>query len=116
MRWTTRHAIGRRARESATDLLATPSDELEAALDAVEDVIYELDGVQEAAVVGTPQDRLGEQVTAVVRGAVTADEVEGVCRDRLADYKVPRQVEFADELPKTSTRKIDKVALRDRLG
>jgi hypothetical protein len=37
VRWTTRHAIGRRARESAADLLATPSDELEAALDAVED-------------------------------------------------------------------------------
>jgi long-chain acyl-CoA synthetase len=82
----------------------------------VEDVIYELDGVQEAAVVGTPHDRLGEQVTAVVRGTVTADEVRRVCRDRLADYKVPRQVEFADELPKTSTRKINKVALRDRLG
>ena len=82
----------------------------------IEDVIYELDGVQEAAVIGTPHDRLGEQVTAVVRGEVTADEVQRVCRDSLADYKIPRQVELADDLPKTSTRKIDKVALRDRFG
>jgi long-chain acyl-CoA synthetase len=80
----------------------------------VEDVIYELEEVVEAAVIGTPHERLGEQVTAVVRGDVTAAEVEAVCRDRLADYKVPREVHFADELPKTSTRKIDKVTLREQ--
>jgi long-chain acyl-CoA synthetase len=83
----------------------------------IEDVIYELDGVVEAAVVGTPHDRLGEQVTAVVRGEVTVEEVESVCRDRLADYKVPREVEVVDEhLPQTATRKIDKVALREGLA
>ena len=81
----------------------------------IEDVIYELDGVVEVAVIGTPDDRLGETVTAVVvaDGDASADDVEGHCRDRLTDYKVPRRVEFVDELPKTSTRKIDKVALRE---
>jgi long-chain acyl-CoA synthetase len=83
----------------------------------IEDVIYELDGVQEAAVVGTPHERLGEQVTAVVRGDVTADEVQDVCRGALADYKVPREVYVRDEqLPQTATMKIDKVALRDEYG
>jgi acyl-CoA synthetase (AMP-forming)/AMP-acid ligase II len=83
----------------------------------IEDVLYELDGVVEVAVVGTPHDRLGEAVTAVVvaDGELSADDVEAHCRERLADYKVPRRVEFLEELPKTSTRKIDKVALRERL-
>ena len=82
----------------------------------IEDVIYELDGVTEAAVIGTPHDRLGEQVTAIVVAddSVTAEDVESVVRDRLADYKIPRRIDFVDELPKTSTRKIDKVALRER--
>jgi len=85
----------------------------------VEEVIYELDGVAEAAVIGTPHDRLGETVTAiVVRSAdsVTAEDVESVCRERLTDYKIPRRIEFAEELPKTSTRKIDKVSLRDEFA
>jgi len=83
----------------------------------IEDVIYELDGVVAAAVFGTPHDRLGEQVTAaVVAEDVTVEDVEDLCRDRLADYKVPREIEFVDELPKTATQKIDKVALRTEFG
>jgi acyl-CoA synthetase (AMP-forming)/AMP-acid ligase II len=55
-------------------------------------------------------------VTAIVVAddSVTAEDVERVVRGRLADYKIPRRVDFVDELPKTSTRKIDKVALRER--
>ena len=81
----------------------------------IEDVIYELDGVVEVGVIGTPHDRLGETVTAVVvaEDEVTADDVEAHCRERLTDYKVPRRIEFVEELPKTSTRKIDKVSLRE---
>lgn len=83
----------------------------------IEDVIYELDGVREAAVVGTPHERLGEQVTAVVRGDVTEPEVQDVCRGSLADYKIPREVHVREEaLPQTSTMKIDKVSLRAELG
>jgi len=83
----------------------------------VEDVIYQLDGVDEVAVIGTPHDRLGELVTAVVRGTdVTTDDVKKVCRDRLSDVKIPRRVHFVDDLPRTSTRKISKVALRERFG
>jgi acyl-CoA synthetase (AMP-forming)/AMP-acid ligase II len=84
----------------------------------VEDVLYGLAGVEEAAVFGLPHERLGEQVTAtIVRSsdAVDADAVEAHCRDHLAGFKIPRRVEFLDEMPRTSTRKIDKMALRDRL-
>jgi len=83
----------------------------------VEDVLYELDGIAEAAVIGTPDDRLGEKVTAIVvrsDESLTEDDVDEVCRGTLADYKIPREVLFVDGLPKTSTRKIDKVALRER--
>lgn len=80
----------------------------------VEDVIYELDEVEEVAVIGTPDERLGEKVTAFVVGeGVTTEDLEQVVRERVAGYKVPRRVEFMDELPKTSTRKIDKVALSE---
>jgi acyl-CoA synthetase (AMP-forming)/AMP-acid ligase II len=81
----------------------------------IEDVIYELEGVVEVAVIGTPDERLGETVTAVVvaEEEMTADDVESHCRERLTDYKIPRRVEFVEELPKTSTRKIDKVSLRE---
>ncbi|PSQ37037.1 AMP-dependent synthetase, partial [Halobacteriales archaeon QS_9_70_65] len=69
----------------------------------------------EVAVIGTPDERLGETVTAVVvaEEEMTADDVESHCRERLTDYKIPRRVEFVEELPKTSTRKIDKVSLRE---
>ncbi|MEF8913897.1 class I adenylate-forming enzyme family protein [Natronomonas sp.] len=81
----------------------------------VEDVLYELDGIVEAAVIGTPHERLGETVTAIIvdDGSLSADDVEEHCRGQLTDYKVPRRIEFAEELPKTSTRKIDKVSLRE---
>ncbi|PSQ43280.1 AMP-dependent synthetase [Halobacteriales archaeon QS_9_68_42] len=81
----------------------------------IEDVIYELDGVVEVGVIGTPHDRLGETVTAaaVADESVSGDDIEAHCRERLTDYKIPRRVEFVEELPKTSTRKIDKVSLRE---
>ena len=44
---------------------------------------------------------------------MTADNVESHCRERLTDYKIPGRVEFVEELPKISTRKIDKVSLRE---
>ncbi len=81
----------------------------------IEDVIYTLDGVAEVGVIGTPDDRLGEHVTAIVvrsDDALTADDIETACREHHADYKIPREIHFVEELPKTSTQKVNKVALR----
>ena len=81
----------------------------------IEDVLHEHPAVAEAAVVGVPDDRLGEEVMAVLTlrpGAVlTAHEAITFCRARIAAYKYPRVVEFRDVLPKNALGKI----LKDQL-
>jgi acyl-CoA synthetase (AMP-forming)/AMP-acid ligase II len=83
----------------------------------IEDVLLEHAGVQGAAVVGRPHEVRGEEVHAVVVLAPGADlaDVEAHCRAHLAKFKVPSTWEVIDELPKTSTGKIDKKPLRERL-
>jgi fatty-acyl-CoA synthase len=84
----------------------------------VESALLELPEVQEAAVIGVPDPTWGEVGLAVVVPAPGA-EPDGEAlrtrlRERLAAFKVPRSVEFVDELPKTATGKIRKPDLRDR--
>jgi acyl-CoA synthetase (AMP-forming)/AMP-acid ligase II len=82
----------------------------------IETALYGHDGVLEAAVVGRPDDVLGEVVIAYVAlrpGAdVTVDELHALCADRLAKYKRPVLIEVLDELPKNPVGKLDKPALR----
>lgn len=82
----------------------------------VEGVLYEHDDVLDAAVVGVPHERLGEDTYAyVVRRAdrtVTAAELEAFCRERLADYKVPRRFSFVDSLPRNPIGKVLRRELR----
>ena len=84
----------------------------------VEELLFEHEAVADVAVVGVPDDRRGETVKAfVVRrpGAeVTAEEVRRFCLDNLAEYKHPREVEFVDELPRTTTGKVQKFELREQ--
>jgi long-chain acyl-CoA synthetase len=81
----------------------------------VEEALYAHPDVLEAAVVGVPDDRLGEEVAAVVvrrsGSALSADELQAWARERVAAYKIPRIVRFVDELPKTPTGKILKRAI-----
>jgi fatty-acyl-CoA synthase len=76
----------------------------------VEDLISDLDGVEEAAVVGVPDDEFGQRLRAVVvprEGAeLTEDAIRAAVRRDLARYKVPRDVIFTDELPRTATGKV----------
>ena len=82
----------------------------------VENVLYALEGVAEAAVVGVPDATLGQAIKAVVvpRDGVrlTAQEILAHCRRHLEDYMVPRWVEIREALPKTATGKIRKSPLR----
>ncbi len=78
----------------------------------VENVIYGIEGVVEAAVVGVPDEILGEAVKAYIvtsRGAgILEKQVIAYCRRHLEDFMVPKYVEFVESLPKTSSGKITK--------
>jgi long-chain acyl-CoA synthetase len=85
----------------------------------VEDVIYLHPSVREVAVVGIPDPYRGETVKAFValkegfEGKVTGEEIMAHCKERMAAYKYPRQVEFVKEVPKTATGKFLRRALRN---
>jgi 3-(methylthio)propionyl---CoA ligase len=83
----------------------------------VEDALFQHPGVQLAAVVARPDDKWGETPCAFIElkpgHAATSEELIEWCRARLARYKCPRHVVFA-EIPKTSTGKVQKFALRER--
>ena len=86
----------------------------------IEEAISELATVAEVAVVGTPDDLLGQVVTAyvVARSPLRPEdkgrremEIKAHCRVRLPQYKIPRHIQFVDALPKTASGKVRRVAL-----
>jgi fatty-acyl-CoA synthase len=90
----------------------------------IEEFLYGLDGVADVQVVGVPDEKYGEELCAwvIVRAGAALDEdaVREHCRGRLAHFKVPRYVIFADEFPMTVTGKVQKFKMREtsieRLG
>ncbi|MFC4800235.1 long-chain fatty acid--CoA ligase [Neobacillus sp. GCM10023253] len=83
----------------------------------IEEVLYEHPSVQEAVVIGVPDPYRGETVKAyvVLKAGKTAteDEIIQYCRENLAAYKAPRNVEFREQLPKTGVGKILRRSLRE---
>ena len=83
----------------------------------IEEVLYHYPGVKEAAVIGQPDSRRGEQPVAFVApndGVVLEEKaLLHFVRHSLADYKVPRRVVFLPALPRNATGKILKTALRE---
>jgi len=73
--------------------------------------------VTEAAVIGIPDEKWGELVTALVvttpESTATEDDVIAFCKTLLAGYKCPKKVEFRDELARTATGKLQKFKLRE---
>ncbi|MGH8223983.1 MAG: class I adenylate-forming enzyme family protein [Woeseiaceae bacterium] len=82
----------------------------------VEEVLYQHPAVLETAVFGVPDERWGEVVHAVVvlREAATAEDLIGFCRERIAGYKLPKDITFSEtELPKSGPGKVLKRKLRE---
>ena len=88
----------------------------------VEELLHEHEAVAEAAVVPIPDERRNEVPKAYVVPApgvtpgeeVTAEGIQQFCRQELADYKHPREVEFIEELPRTTSGKVRKYKLEER--
>jgi long-chain acyl-CoA synthetase len=82
----------------------------------VEDVVTRMPGILEAACIGVPDDNTGEAVKVFVvkkDDTITAEQIRAFCKQFLTSYKVPKQVEFRTELPKTNVGKILRRALRE---
>jgi long-chain acyl-CoA synthetase len=82
----------------------------------LEGIVVEMDGVLEAAAVGVPDEKSGEAVKLfVVRTdpSISEEDVRNYCRKNLTRYKMPREIEFRNELPKTTVGKILRRALRE---
>jgi long-chain acyl-CoA synthetase len=82
----------------------------------VEEVLYQFPGVKEAAVIGIPDARRGEQPLAFVAAEIDIQlddkALHNFIRERLADYKVPRKIVFLPALPRNATGKVLKTELR----
>jgi acyl-CoA synthetase (AMP-forming)/AMP-acid ligase II len=80
----------------------------------IEGFLLEHPVVAQAAVIGVPDDRLGQvgKAFVVANTKVSADELLAWCRERMAGFKVPRSIEFRDELPLNATGKVMKGELR----
>jgi acyl-CoA synthetase (AMP-forming)/AMP-acid ligase II len=82
----------------------------------IEGIMLSHPGVAQVAVVGMPDERLGEvgQAFVVVRSGALVDEESLItwCRDNMANYKVPRRIAFVDELPLTPSGKVQRFRLR----
>jgi acyl-CoA synthetase (AMP-forming)/AMP-acid ligase II len=84
----------------------------------VEDLLADHEAIKEAAVFGVDDEKFGQRLKAVVvtKGSkkLSADDVKKYVKSNLAGYKVPRDVDFVDELPRTSTGKVLKRELKEK--
>lgn len=83
----------------------------------IEETLYGHEAIKDVAVVGIPDEKWGEAIHAVAIPATDAepsiDEIKAFCRGKVADYEIPKGIEYVAELPRTSTGKIIRDEVRD---
>jgi acyl-CoA synthetase (AMP-forming)/AMP-acid ligase II len=84
-------------------------------LGEIEAVLYGNAGIKEAAVIAIPDDIVGNRIKAFVvmhtQNGTTPNDIKAYCREKIPSYMVPEAIEFRDELPKTSTGKVNRPLL-----
>ena len=85
--------------------------------DEVDEILMAHDKILEAATIGIPHPTRGETVKSFIvltpGSTLTAEDIEAYARDQMASYKIPREIEFLDELPKSTVMKVLRRELRD---
>ena len=98
------------------DIIKTRGEKVSPA--EIENVIYKISGIKEVAVIGVPDEIMGESIIAYVTThgnlQLGEQEIQKVCMSRLELFMVPQRVIFLDEMPKSSNSKIDKKELKKR--
>lgn len=83
----------------------------------IEEFLFTHDAIEQAAVVGVPDNKFGEELCAWIKlksgATLTSDEVKTFCKSNLAHYKVPRYIKFVESFPQTVTGKIQKFKIRE---
>ena len=82
----------------------------------VEAALVEVPGIRNAVVVGLPDEKWGQRVTAYVEGQAAQEDLQAVLKEKLAPYKHPRAVHYVPELPRTSTGKLSRKLVRDAIA
>ncbi|MGB1648574.1 MAG: AMP-binding protein [Cycloclasticus sp.] len=85
----------------------------------IEDFLYQHEKIEDAQVIGVPDEKMGEEICAWVKlkanEQLTEDELKAHCKEQISHYKVPRYIKFVDEYPMTVTGKIQKFAMREAM-
>lgn len=83
----------------------------------IEEFLFTLPEVEDAAILGVPDKKFGEEVCAWIRPkpgvAVEEEAIRSACKGKIAHYKIPRYIEIVDEFPMTVTGKIRKVEMKE---
>jgi fatty-acyl-CoA synthase len=85
----------------------------------IEELLFTHPAIEQSAVVGVPDPKYGEELCACIKlrhgMSLTEEEIRQFCRNKLANYKVPRYVRFVETFPQTVTGKIQKFKIRDTM-
>ena len=85
----------------------------------IEEFLYTHPKIQDAQVIGVPDQKYGEEVCAWVKAKdgekLSEDEIRAFCKQRIAYFKVPRYIRLVDEYPMTVTGKIQKFKMREQM-